>query len=69
VFGVAVLASVWSHYGSYASGQAFVDGMVPAIAIGAAIVLVGAVAAFLIPRRPRAAVAGSTEELAYAEAA
>jgi EmrB/QacA subfamily drug resistance transporter len=69
VFGVAVLASVWSHYGSYASGHAFVDGMVPAIAIGAAIVLIGAVAAFLIPRRPRAAVAASTEELAYAEAA
>ena len=69
VFGVAVLATVWSQYGSYASGQAFVDGMVPAIAIGAAVVLLGAVAAFLIPRRPRAAVAVSTEELAYAEAA
>src|SRR5204862_6169626 len=34
VFGVAVLASVWSQYGSYASGQAFVGGVVPAIAIG-----------------------------------
>jgi EmrB/QacA subfamily drug resistance transporter len=69
VFGVAVLASVWSQYGSYASGQSFVDGMVPAIAIGAAVVLLGAVAAFLIPRRSRAAFAASTEELAYAEAA
>jgi EmrB/QacA subfamily drug resistance transporter len=48
VFGVAVLASVWSQYGSYSSGQAFVDGMVPAIAIGAAVVALGAVAAFAI---------------------
>ena len=51
VFGVAVLASVWSHYGSYASGQTFVDGMVPAVWIGAAVVASGAVASFLIPKR------------------
>src|SRR5437868_9583189 len=31
VFGVAVLASVWSHYGSYASGPSYVDGMLPAL--------------------------------------
>jgi hypothetical protein len=54
VFGVAVLASVWSQYGSYASGPSFVDGMLPALWIGAAIVLAGAVAAFAIPRRARA---------------
>jgi EmrB/QacA subfamily drug resistance transporter len=54
VFGVAVLASIWSHYGGYTSGQAFVDGLKPAIFVGAAIVLLGAVAAFAIPRRPRA---------------
>src|SRR6266508_2067514 len=55
VFGVAVLASVWSQYGSYSSGPSFVDGMLPALWIGAAVVLVGAVAAFLIPSRKRAA--------------
>jgi EmrB/QacA subfamily drug resistance transporter len=55
VFGVAVLASVWAHYGSYQSGPSFVDGMTPALWIGAAVVLAGAVAAFLIPRRSRAA--------------
>ena len=54
VFGVAVLASVWSHYGSYSNGQSFVDGMVPALWIGAAVVFLGAVAAFLIPSRKRA---------------
>ena len=50
VFGVAVLAAVFSRQGSYASPQAFVDGMVPAVLIGAAFVAVGAVAAFAIPR-------------------
>ena len=55
VFGVAVLASVWSQHGSYASGPSFVDGMVPALWIGAAIVLAGAAAAFAIPRRGRKA--------------
>jgi EmrB/QacA subfamily drug resistance transporter len=54
VFGVAVLASIWSHYGSYRTGASFVHGMTPAIWVGAAIVLVGALAAFAIPRRVRA---------------
>ena len=53
VFGVAVLASVWSHYGSYASGQAFVDGMVPSVWIGAAVVAARALTAFLLPARAR----------------
>ena len=69
VFGVAVLASVWSHYGSYSSGQSFVDGMVPALWIGAAVVFLGAVAAFLIPSRKRAAEATVDEPVAFAEAA
>jgi EmrB/QacA subfamily drug resistance transporter len=51
VFGVAVLASIFSSYGSYASPQTFVDGLVPATFVGAAVVAVGAVAAFAIPRR------------------
>jgi hypothetical protein len=68
VFGVAVLASVWSHYGSYQTGASFVDGMTPALWIGAAIVLLGAVAAFMIPHRRRAAEAEALEP-AYAEAA
>jgi EmrB/QacA subfamily drug resistance transporter len=66
VFGVAVLASVWSHYGSYASGTAFVDGMTPALWVGATIVALGAVAAFAIPRRARAQEAAAP---AFAEAA
>jgi len=54
VFGVAVLASVFAHYGGYTSGAAFVDGMTPAVYVGAAIVALGSVAAFAIKRRPRA---------------
>ena len=55
VFGVAVLASVFSSYGGYDSGQAFVDGLVPAIGVGAVVVGLGGVAALLIPRKQRAA--------------
>jgi EmrB/QacA subfamily drug resistance transporter len=51
VFGVAVLASVFAHSGGYSSGQAFVDGLQPAILVGAGVVALGAVAAFAIPRR------------------
>jgi EmrB/QacA subfamily drug resistance transporter len=69
VFGVAVLASVFSNYGGYANGQTFVDGMTPALWIGAAVVLVGAVAAFLIPTRKRAAEVEIPIEAAYADAA
>jgi len=51
VFGVAVLASVFSAAGSYLSPQSFVDGMVPAIWVGAGAVAVAGVAAVLIPRK------------------
>ena len=50
VLGVAVLASVFAREGSYLSPQAFVDGMVPAVMIGAIVVGLGAVTAFAIPR-------------------
>jgi EmrB/QacA subfamily drug resistance transporter len=69
VFGVAVLATVWSHYGGYSTGQSFVDGMTPAIWVGASVVALGAVAAFLIPHRRRAAEAELPVEPAYAKAA
>ena len=52
VFGVAVLASVFSHYGGYTSGNDFVSGMTPAVYLGAAVVAVGALAVFAIRRRP-----------------
>jgi len=53
VFGVAVLASVFATLGGYESGQAFTDGMNPALIIGGAVVGLGALAAFAIPGRSR----------------
>jgi EmrB/QacA subfamily drug resistance transporter len=47
--GVAVLATVFSGAGSYRSGQAFVDGLVPAVWVGAAVLAVGAVVALFVP--------------------
>jgi EmrB/QacA subfamily drug resistance transporter len=47
--GVAVLATVFSGAGSYRSGQAFVNGLVPAVWVGAAVLAVGAVVALFVP--------------------
>jgi len=69
VFGVAVLASVWSHSGSYRTGQSFVDGMIPALWIGAAVVFLGAVAAFAIGRTGVRVAAADKEATPFAEAA
>jgi EmrB/QacA subfamily drug resistance transporter len=54
VLGVAVLASVFSAVGGYATGETFVDGMNAAVMVGAVVVGLGAVLAFAIPSRPRA---------------
>ena len=71
VLGVAVLASVFAREGGYASAVTFVDGMVPALWIGAAVVAVGSAVALAIPRRrPEAASVWESDELvAGAEAA
>ncbi|MET8152931.1 MFS transporter [Actinoplanes sp. NPDC049668] len=47
--GVAALASVFSSYGGYASRQSFVDGLVPAVEVGAALIAAGALAALWLP--------------------
>jgi EmrB/QacA subfamily drug resistance transporter len=51
VFGVAVLAAVFTANGSYASTIAYVDGLVPAMQLGAVVVALGAVAALALPGR------------------
>jgi MFS family permease len=53
VLGVAVLASIFARYGGYRTPETFVHGMDAAVVVGAVIVGVGALAAFLIPRRSR----------------
>ena len=51
VFGVAVLASIFASYGGYETSATFSDGLNVAVYVGGAIVAVGALAAFFIPRR------------------
>lgn len=60
VFGVAVLASVFTAYGSYGSSVGFVDGLIPAMRVGAIVVAIGAVAAMALPGR---VLAGRTESV------
>ena len=49
----AVLASVFSANGSYASPAAYVDGMTAAVPVGAAVLALGAIAALFVPARRR----------------
>jgi EmrB/QacA subfamily drug resistance transporter len=56
VLGVAVLATVFTSSGGFASPQAYVDGLMPAVWVGAAVLAVGALVALLVPgRRAQAA--------------
>jgi MFS family permease len=50
VLGLAVFVAVFTGTGSYASPAAFVDGFRPAMALCAALVACGAVAALFVPR-------------------
>jgi EmrB/QacA subfamily drug resistance transporter len=71
VFGVAVLASIFSANGSYATAQAYVDGMIPALAVGSVAVALGAVAALALGGRvrlPEPALADGRAELEGAAA-
>jgi EmrB/QacA subfamily drug resistance transporter len=69
VFGVAVLASLFTRYGGYESAETFNDGLVVATWVGAAVVAGGAVLALLIPPKRRTAEEGTAELVAQAEAA
>ena len=53
MFGVAVLAAVFSANGSYISPTAYVDGLIPAMQLGAVVVALGAIAALALPGRSR----------------
>ena len=67
VLGIAVLGSIFSTNGGYASGQDYVNGMVPAVYAGAAVVAVGVIAAFFVPgrRHNRAELAGIPESVVH----
>ena len=49
VLGIAALGAVFSAHGGYATPQDYVSGLVPAVAVGAAVVAVGALCALALP--------------------
>lgn len=49
--GIAVMSSIFSAQGGYGTARTFVDGLEPALWVGAAVVALGAVAALVIPSR------------------
>jgi EmrB/QacA subfamily drug resistance transporter len=49
VLGVAVLAAVFTGSGGFETPQAFIDGLVPALWVGAGVLVAGGLAALLIP--------------------
>jgi MFS transporter len=65
VLGVAVLATVFTGAGGFESPSAYVDGLIPAVWVGAAVLAVGALAALLVPgrRAEAAAVAQANDGL------
>ena len=69
VFGVAVLASIFAHYGGYRTAETFSTGMNAAVYVGAAVVALGALAAFLIPRQRKAQAEIAEARPAFEEAA
>ena len=70
VFGVAVLAAVFAGYGGYDTAQTYVDGLTPAVWVGAVVVALGALAALAVPplrRRAQASVGAPVTAGAEAE--
>jgi EmrB/QacA subfamily drug resistance transporter len=72
VLGISVLATVFTSHGGYATSQAFVNGLVPAMWVGVAVLAAGALIAAALPFSSRAAALGHAEAeataLGYAEA-
>jgi len=70
VLGIAVLATVFTSDGGYASPQAFVSGLVPAMWVGVGVLALGALIAAALPfdTRVLAARAGADEAAAAAAA-
>jgi MFS family permease len=59
--GLAIAVAVFSGAGSYASPAAFSDGFAPAVAVSAALSLVGALAASALRARPRESAAAALQ--------
>jgi EmrB/QacA subfamily drug resistance transporter len=59
VLGVAVLSTVFTGAGDFGTPQAYVDGLIPAVWVGAVVLTIGALVALLVPRRDYAAPVGA----------
>jgi MFS family permease len=68
VLGVSVLATVFSAHGGYASPQNYVDGLIPAVWVGSAVLFVGAFVALGIPSKRPQATGDRPQELSPARA-
>jgi EmrB/QacA subfamily drug resistance transporter len=69
VFGVAVLASVFTGAGGYTSPQAFVNGLAPALWVGVAVLAAGALTVLVLPFRTQASADDAEAGTAAAAAA
>ncbi|HME02397.1 MAG TPA: DHA2 family efflux MFS transporter permease subunit [Solirubrobacteraceae bacterium] len=65
VLGITVLATVFTSYGSYASSQAFVNGLIPAMWVGVAVLGAGALIAAVLPFSTRASTAAHAAAEAF----
>jgi EmrB/QacA subfamily drug resistance transporter len=63
VLGISVLATVFTGSGSYASPQAFINGMTPALWVAVVVLAVGALIALAIPFSTRAAAAANRGQM------
>jgi hypothetical protein len=63
VLGIAVLSTVFTSYGGYASGIDFIHGLTPAMWVGTAVLFAGALIALAFPfdTRAQSAAAAATE--------
>ncbi|MEY2242902.1 DHA2 family efflux MFS transporter permease subunit [Streptomyces sp. BF23-18] len=53
--GIAVMSSIFSAQGGYATAQSFIDGLRPALVVGASVVALAGIAALVIPAARRTA--------------
>jgi EmrB/QacA subfamily drug resistance transporter len=63
VLGVAVLSTVFTGAGGFESPVAYVDGLIPAVWVGSAVLAVGAVVALLVPGKRAASAAQANDGL------
>ncbi|WP_225860905.1 DHA2 family efflux MFS transporter permease subunit [Streptomyces triticiradicis] len=60
--GIAVMSSIFSAQGGYATAETFIDGLRPALVVGAFVVALAGIAALVVPSARRTAHAGTAED-------